>query len=185
MKRLRVVGGSVGGRRLVSPRSAARPTTDRCKEALFSVLGARATDAVVLDLYAGSGALGIEAMSRGATRAVFVDDDQSATVAIRANLEATGFTDVAHVARASVRSFLARGAPEEPFDLVLLDPPYDTPNGEVTHVLEALAAPGWLAGGAAIVIERAKAMEPPALPPGWTTEFRRSYGDTLLLIASP
>jgi len=184
MKKLRVVGGSVGGRRLVSPKSGARPTTDRCKEALFSVLGERAVDAIVLDLCAGSGALGIEALSRGAIHAVFVDNDHSATRAIHANLEGTGFSESARVARASVRSFLAREALDTPFDLVFLDPPYDTPNAEVTRVLGALDEPGWLSEHAIVVIERAKAGEPPALPPGWQTEFKRSYGDTLLIIAN-
>ena len=139
---LRVVAGSVGGRHLVAPKGPARPTTDRLKEALFASLGRhRIDDAVVLDLYAGSGALAIEALSRGAARAVLVDPDFAAEVAIRANLAALGFEDPARFVRAPVASFLARRSPEAPFDLVFLDPPYDTPSTDVAAVLDALAAP--------------------------------------------
>ena len=88
---LRVIAGTAGGRRLVAPKGDARPTTDRLKEALFSSLGERVRDASVLDLYAGSGALAIEVLSRGASRAVLVDSDRAAEQAIRANLESTGF----------------------------------------------------------------------------------------------
>src|SRR5215213_406307 len=89
---LRVIAGSAGGRKLVAPKGGARPTTDRLKEALFSSLGSRVHDATVLDLYAGSGALSIEALSRGAARAVLVDRDAAAESAMRTNLQATGFS---------------------------------------------------------------------------------------------
>ena len=92
---LRIVGGSAGGRRLVAPKGGARPTTDRVKEALFNVLGAHAVDASVLDLYAGSGALGIEALSRGAASSEFVDTDAAAVAAIRENLDAAVQADPA------------------------------------------------------------------------------------------
>jgi len=199
---LRIVGGVAGGRRLVAPKGSARPTTDRVKEALFNVLGARVVDTAVLDLYAGSGALGIEALSRGARSAVFVDDDPAAVVAIRANLASTGLASTGlastglestggggRVVRTSVARFLAsvaREAPgaDRPFGLVFLDPPYDTPNAEVEEALAALAASGCTSPGCRFVIERARAGEPPGLPPGWGTEFRRAYGDTLVVVAT-
>ena len=183
---LRIVGGSAGGRRLVAPKGDARPTTDRVKEALFNVLGARVVGASVLDLYAGSGALGIEALSRGAVRAVFVDDDAAAVDAIRQNLAAAGFVADAQVTRVTVAQYVARPAPgsEHRFDLVLLDPPYDTPTTDVEAVLTALAAAGVLAPGGRVVVERPRAVGPPALPATWETEFQRAYGDTLLLIAT-
>jgi 16S rRNA (guanine966-N2)-methyltransferase len=181
---LRVIGGSAGGRRLVAPKGAARPTTDRLKEALFASLGPHRTDeAVVLDLYAGSGALAIEALSRGATRAVLVDRDAAAEAAIRANLATTGFGEVATVVRSPVATFLRDDDPGGPFDLVLLDPPYDVPAAEVATVLDALARPPWLAQAATIVIERPKGGEAVELPGGWEIEKERVYGDTLLVVA--
>src|SRR4051794_32309683 len=118
---LRVVAGSVGGLHLVAPKGA-RPTTDRVKESLFASLGDVLHGADVLDLFAGSGALAIEALSRGAARAVLVDRDRHAVEAIRANLTTTGFTDRARVHSGPVAQFLHRVAPEAPFDLVFLDP---------------------------------------------------------------
>ncbi len=133
---LRVIAGSAGGRRLVAPKGSARPTTDRVREALFASLGHRIDGATVLDLYAGSGALAIEALSRGATRAVLVDRDHAAEVAILTNLGAVGFTAEARFQRSAVSAFVAGPVPEAPFDLVFLDPPYDTPTPEVTAVLD-------------------------------------------------
>jgi 16S rRNA (guanine(966)-N(2))-methyltransferase RsmD len=181
---LRIVGGSAGGRRLVAPKGGARPTTDRVKEALFNVLGGRIVGAAVLDLYAGSGALGIEGLSRGAARAVFVDDDPSAVDAIRENLLAAGFVADAQVTRVTAAQFVARADAALAFDLVFLDPPYDTPTAEVEGVLTALEASGLVAPGGRVVVERARTAGPPALPPTWETEFQRSYGDTLLMIAT-
>ena len=186
---LRIVGGSAGGRRLVVPKGSARPTADRVKEALFNVLGAVVVDAWVLDLYAGSGALGIEALSRGAAHAVFIDDDASAIAAIRENLAAAGFVDVARVTRSTVDQYLTRVARPDPdterrFDLVLLDPPYDTPTADVEGVLTALVGSARLGPGCRIVVERARSAAAPALPPAWETEFQRAYGDTLLMVAT-
>jgi 16S rRNA (guanine966-N2)-methyltransferase len=181
---LRVIAGSVGGRHLVAPKGSARPTTDRLKEALFASLGRHRTDAAtVLDLYAGSGALAIEALSRGATRAVLVDRDVAAEVAIRANLESVGFTPDARFQRSSVAGFLAAPVPEAPFDIVFLDPPYDTLTAEVDAALAALAAGGLVAEGATVVIERPRHGEPLTLPDGWGVEKERAYGDTLLVVA--
>ena len=178
-----MVAGSAGGLRLVAPKNA-RPSTDRAKEALFASLGPdRIEDAVVLDLYAGSGALGIEALSRGAARAVFVDRDRHAQEAIRANLATTGLAERARVQGSPVATFLRRLPAEAPFSLVLLDPPYDLAASESSSVLTALTAPGWFSPGATIVVE-CRASERPALPGGWRVERERAYGDTLLVVAS-
>jgi 16S rRNA (guanine966-N2)-methyltransferase len=181
---LRVVSGSAGGRRLVAPKGSARPTTDRLKEALFASLGRHRTDdATVLDLYAGSGALAIEALSRGARRAVLVDRDAAARTAILTNLETTGFADDARFQQSTVTAFLGAPVPEAPFDLVFLDPPYDLPVAEVDRVLETLAAAGLVAPGGTVVVERPKSGEGVALPELWEIEKERVYGDTLLVVA--
>jgi 16S rRNA (guanine966-N2)-methyltransferase len=181
---LRVVAGTLGGRRLVAPKGTARPTTDRLKEALFASLGpARTVGATVLDLYAGSGALAIEALSRGAGRAVLVDRDHAAEAAIRANLSTLDLEQVARFQRSTVGGFLARPVPEAPFDLVFLDPPYDTSTAEVGDVLSLLVAARALAPGATVVIERSKGGDPLPIPDGWHIEKERSSGDTLLLVA--
>jgi 16S rRNA (guanine966-N2)-methyltransferase len=180
---LRVVGGTAGGLHLVAPKGA-RPTTDRTKEALFSSLGDDAVDgATVLDLYAGSGALGIEALSRGAGRARFVDRDRRAVAAIRANLGTTALADRADVTTMAVAAFVRAPPAEAPYDLVFLDPPYDQPTEETSGVLEALAATGWLAAGATVVIE-CREDRRPELPAGWRVGRDRAYGDTLLLVAT-
>jgi 16S rRNA (guanine966-N2)-methyltransferase len=180
---LRVIAGSVGGRKLVAPKGDARPSTDRLKEALFSSLGARVLDATVLDLYAGSGALAIEALSRGAASAVLVDSDVAATAAIRANLATTGFEAVARVERIPVERFVTARVRDAPFDLVFLDPPYDVPSEVVAEVLNALAVAEVVTEEATVVVERPKSGEPIALPGGWGSEKERVYGDTLLLVA--
>jgi 16S rRNA (guanine966-N2)-methyltransferase len=180
---LRVIAGSAGGRHLVAPKGATRPTTDRLKEALFASLGAhRIEGAVVLDLYAGSGALAIEALSRGAARAVLVDRNQAAQAAIVANLDRVGFADVARFQRSMVGRFLGAPVPEAPFDIVFIDPPYDTPGGEIADVLAALAHGDVVAAGGTVVVERPKSDGTPVLPDGWSIEKQRAYGDTLLVI---
>jgi 16S rRNA (guanine966-N2)-methyltransferase len=170
---VRVVAGSFKGRRLVAPRGArTRPTADRVREALFSMLG-DVEDARVLDLYAGSGALGIEALSRGAASAVFVERDARAVAAIERNLAPLDArTDVV---RADVARFLA-GAEGE-YDLVFLDPPYDSASllaGMLAERLPAVAAPH-----ARIVTESDK-RNPLDLPFPLVTE--RAYGDTRIAI---
>lgn len=180
---LRVVAGSVGGRRLVAPKTGTRPTADRVKEALFAALDDRVPDASVLDLYAGSGALGIEALSRGASSAVFVDRDRHAEAAIRANLATTGFEASATVSRTPVKKFLERTSRDASFDLVFLDPPYDVDAGELSLTLRALAEPGVVAPGATVVIETSR-RSPPQLPEGWSVRWERAYGDTLITVAT-
>jgi 16S rRNA (guanine(966)-N(2))-methyltransferase RsmD len=181
---LRVIAGTVGGRKLVAPKGGARPTQDRVKEALFSSLGDLVIDAAVLDLYAGSGALGIEALSRGAAHAVLVETDAAAVTAIRLNVETTGFGPRATISQRPVDTFVKSGAPGGPFDLVFLDPPYDLPAPEVASVLAGLAAAGAVEPGATVVIERGRGGEPVALPEGWDVRRERSYGDTLLILVS-
>ncbi|MGQ0802289.1 MAG: 16S rRNA (guanine(966)-N(2))-methyltransferase RsmD [Actinomycetota bacterium] len=185
--RLRVIAGTAGGRRLTAPAgTTARPTTDRVKESLFGALGDhRLRDASVLDLYAGSGALAIEALSRGAAGALLVEQDADAVAAIERNLEATGFADRARVRRGDVGRLLAGAPPPEaPFALLFLDPPYDTPAVEVAAVLGQVAAPGWLVPGATVVVERGAFGDPPTLPAAWAIAWERAYGDTLVSVAT-
>jgi 16S rRNA (guanine966-N2)-methyltransferase len=127
--------------------------------------------------------LAIEALSRGATRAVLVDHDRTAETAIRTNLETTGFDRVARCRRATVAAFLASASADGPFDLVFLDPPYDRSSDELSGVLAALAAGNFVAPDATVVVERAKDSEPLTLPEGWGIEKDRAYGDTLLVVA--
>ncbi|MGH8972950.1 MAG: 16S rRNA (guanine(966)-N(2))-methyltransferase RsmD [Acidimicrobiia bacterium] len=174
----RVIAGEAGGRRLVVPRGGRlRPTSDRVKESLFSALGARVVGARVLDLYAGTGALAIEALSRGAAGAVLVERDRAAVEAITANLEATGMGP-ARVLRGDVPTVVGGPPPTEgPFDVVLADPPYDLADDAVAGVLARLAAGGWLAPGAVVAIERPAGA---GRPPGWVSTWERCYGDTLV-----
>jgi 16S rRNA (guanine966-N2)-methyltransferase len=183
-----VIAGEAGGLRLAAPKGTrTRPTQDRVKESLFAALGPdRLLGAAVLDCYAGSGALAIEALSRGATSAVLVDRDPLAVDVIRRNLRTTGFLDRARVQRRGVGGFVKAPPPAEaPFDLVFCDPPYDQPAGELAGVLAALATPEWVGADGTIVIERASSAGPPTLPPGWAVSWSRVYGDTLLVLAAP
>jgi len=157
------------------------------KEALFAALGpGRLIGAVVLDLYAGSGALAIEALSRGGTSALLVDRDPLAVDAIRRNLRSTGLMERARVQRRGVGS-VVRGVPptDAPFDLVFCDPPYDQPAGKLAGVLLGLAEPGWLAPEGTVVVERSASAGPPLLPPGWGVTWSRVYGDTLVVLVAP
>jgi 16S rRNA (guanine966-N2)-methyltransferase len=183
----RVIAGEQGGLRLVAPKgSRTRPTSDRVKESVFGALGSgRLAGAVVLDGYAGSGALGIEALSRGAARACFVDRDPRAVDAIRRNLVTTRLSDRGTVHRRGFAGYLAGRAPEHPFDLVFLDPPYDLGGPELARIVQSLDGPGWLAEDAGVVIERSAAAGPPTLPGAWRVAWERVYGDTLVVLAGP
>ncbi|MGO9873373.1 MAG: 16S rRNA (guanine(966)-N(2))-methyltransferase RsmD [Acidimicrobiia bacterium] len=181
---VRVIAGSRRGRRLVVPTGdGVRPTKDIVREAMFSALDSRAmiADAVVLDLYAGSGALAIESLSRGAARAVLVEHDRSALDAISRNLDQLDLQPQARVARSSVVNFLAAPAPDEaPFGLVFADPPYETSDDTVAALIGSLTAPGWLAAGALIAVERpARAQTRP--PEGFQACWERTFGDTLVV----
>jgi 16S rRNA (guanine966-N2)-methyltransferase len=172
---VRVVAGEFKGRRLVAPRGAGtRPTADRVREALFSMLG-NVSGARVLDLYAGSGALGIEALSRGAESAVFVERDQAALAALRRNLDAVGAR--AEVRRQDVLRYLAR--PEGTFDLVFCDPPYDDAPAVAAPLTGALPA---LLGEDARIVTESDKRNPLLLPLPLLVE--RTYGDTRVAIHS-
>jgi 16S rRNA (guanine(966)-N(2))-methyltransferase RsmD len=171
---MRVIAGELGGRRLRAPRGAApRPTSERVREALFSMLGELA-GARVLDLFAGSGALGIEALSRGAAHATFVERAAPALAALRANIASLGLEDRATVRAGDAVSAL-RGA--GPYDLVFLDPPYATAEalaGELSRALPAVLAPG------ARVVSESDRRTPAAIALPLARE--RRYGDTLIRI---
>jgi 16S rRNA (guanine966-N2)-methyltransferase len=161
-----------------------RPTTDRVRESLFNVLTAQLdlAGAAVLDLYAGSGALGLEALSRGAASTVFVESDRRAAAVIADNVRALGATN-AVVHCAPVASVLA-APPAGPADLVFIDPPYEVPAIDVEVVLSALAGHGWLADGATVVVERSTSGPVLAWPAGWSPGRDRRYGDTRLEFAT-
>jgi 16S rRNA (guanine966-N2)-methyltransferase len=179
---MRVVAGRLGGRSLRAvPGSATRPTSDRVREALFAVLGDRVDGARVLDLFAGTGALAVEALSRGAERAVLVEQAAPAVAVIRANLAALGLTGDATVRRTRAETYL-RTQRDGPFDLVFLDPPYAAGVGLVTGLLARLAS-GALAPGASVVVEAAARAEAPVWPPGLVPDAPRRYGDTALHLA--
>jgi 16S rRNA (guanine966-N2)-methyltransferase len=181
----RIIAGEAGGRRLtVPPGDRIRPTSDRVKESVFSALGpGRIAGARVLDLYAGTGALGLETLSRGADEALLVERDAAAARAIRANIEALGFGDRAVLRVGAVASVLGAGPPDRPYDLALLDPPYDTPDDDLAIVLHLLDREGWLAPGATVMVERAAGSPVPRWPDGWGSTWERCYGDTLVLFA--
>ena len=183
-KRPRIIAGDAGGRRLAVPSGeAVRPTSDRVKESVFSALGlGRLVGARVLDLYAGSGALGLEAVSRGAAEALLVDRDKAAAAAIRVNIDTLGFDGRAVLRQAAVATLLA-DPPGEPFDLALLDPPYDTPAADVEEVLRLLVEREWVTLDATVVVERAAGSQVLNWPSGWGSTWERCYGDTLVLFA--
>jgi 16S rRNA (guanine966-N2)-methyltransferase len=173
---MRVVAGSAKGRTLVAPEgSRTRPTSDRVREAIFNALyslGDAAGDARVLDLYAGSGALGIEALSRGARHATFVDRDRGAIGAISQNVHVAGVDDRSDVVRADALDWLGR-APGE-YDLVLCDPPYDFGRWpELLSSLETVVPLG------VVVLESDRAVEPGA---AWDVIRSRRYGGTVVTI---
>ena len=182
----RIVAGRAGGRRLATPRgSATRPTSDRVREAVFSALEARlgGLDGLrVLDLYAGTGALGLEAWSRGADAVTLVEHDRRTAALVARNAREVGCR-VADVRTGTVASVLAGPPPAEPFDVVLSDPPYDVPGARVDADLAALAD-GWLADGAVLVVERSSRTDGPAWPAGYEPGRSRRYGETTLWWAS-
>ncbi len=182
---MRVIAGTARGRPLIAPSGrGTRPTSDRVREALFSSLQPRLGDARVADLYAGSGALGIEALSRGASIATFVERARRAQVALRTNLARTGLTGDATMVPGEVRAVLRAGPPGAPFDLVFIDPPYDAPPDELDEVLRLLTAPttglDLLAPGATVIVERGRHSSPPVWPPPLRHVRDRRYGDTVL-----
>ncbi|MBB2921216.1 16S rRNA (guanine(966)-N(2))-methyltransferase RsmD [Cellulomonas cellasea] len=180
----RVVAGSVGGRTLDVPPKGTRPTSERVREALFSRLGHLGVldGARVLDLYAGSGALGIEAVSRGAAHATLVEHARVAADVCRRNVRALGLTDRVGVVAERAERFVGRPA-VAPWDLVLVDPPYEVSDGDLAEVLAGVA--GSLDPDAVLVVERAARSTEPTWPPGVERFDVRAYGDTRVWFAEP
>jgi 16S rRNA (guanine966-N2)-methyltransferase len=172
---MRIIAGTAKGRRLTGPPGLdTRPLTDRAKEALFSSLGARILDARVLDLYAGSGSLGLEALSRGAASAVFVERDRRALDALRRNIDLVGIGGT--VVASDVEVFLDRTSVG--FDVVFVDPPYridDEATAAVMGSVAAVCAPGGL-----VILHRRRGGDVPATPEGLHLEGSRRYGDVEL-----
>lgn len=171
---MRVISGTARGRRLVAPEGpTTRPTPDRVREATFNALGSlgAVVDATVLDLFAGSGAMGIEALSRGAAHVTFVDQDRAARAALDANLATTALADRATVVAAPVDRFLAM-AGDQRWDLALIDPPYEHSDDDWLDLLDAL--PADLA-----VVESDREVEPPF---GWEVRRSKRYSRTHVLI---
>lgn len=179
----RVIAGIAGGRRLaVPPGKGTRPTSDRVREGLFSAVWARLGDldgARVADLYAGSGAVGLEALSRGAAHVLLVESDARAARTIRANAATLGLPG-AEVAADKVERVLASEPAGGPYDLVFLDPPYAVTDTTVTAHLNALRDNGWLTPGALVVVERATRGAPLEWPPGYEPGRARRYGEATL-----
>lgn len=176
---MRVIAGAAKGHRLESPRGqGTRPTPDRVREALFSSLQRRLPRAVVADLYAGSGALGIEALSRGAARATFVERSRAAQGAIERNLEHTGLGMDAVIVRRDVRAALRDGLEGAPFDIVLLDPPYAVDHDELREVLAGVG--GVVAQDGIVVLESDRRAAAPPWPASLRAGRTRRYGGTVL-----
>ena len=174
----RIIAGGAKGRRLDVPGSGTRPTSDRIRESIFARL--ESWDAVagarVLDLFAGSGALGIEALSRGADSAVFVESAPAAARVVRANLASLGFAASGSVAQKKAGTYLGSLPVGQDFDLVFVDPPYALPEEELAALLELLAP--HLDPDATVVVERDARSPEPALPPELELLSHRKWGDT-------
>jgi 16S rRNA (guanine966-N2)-methyltransferase len=179
----RVIAGEAGGRRLAVPDGRnTRPTSDRAREGLFATISSIAgplAGARVLDLYAGSGAVGLEALSRGAEHVLLVEHGARAARVIRQNIEAIGLPGAAVIAD-RVERVLARGPAAGRYDVVFADPPYALADAAVTQVLALLAEQGWLAPGALVVVERATRSGPVSWPDGFVLDRARRYGEATL-----
>ncbi|MPZ85147.1 MAG: 16S rRNA (guanine(966)-N(2))-methyltransferase RsmD [Actinophytocola sp.] len=176
----RIVAGTAGGRQLAVPKRGTRPTSDRVREALFSAIEA-AMDldgARVLDLYAGTGALGLEALSRGAATAMLVESDQGALAVLRKNIATVGRTGA--VPRPGRVATVLAESPGVPFDLVLADPPYALDAAALRADLDALVGKGWVRSGSLVIVERARRSGPPDWPEPLVAGKVRRYGDTEL-----
>ncbi len=178
---MRIIAGSAKGVRLTRVPEGTRPLSDMAREGLFASLGGLVDGARCLDLYAGTGATGIEALSRGADAATFVDRSAAAVSAIRENLRRTGFGAAATVVRAPIERWIARTPAEhDVFDLVLCDPPYDLDGTALGAALASLDA-GWLAPeGWTVVVTRGHKSSPVEVPVHWAVRRQLRYGDSLL-----
>lgn len=177
---MRIVAGQAKGRRLATPAGATRPTSDRAREGLFSSLGAllELDGARVLDLFAGTGAVGLEALSRGAAEAVFVESDRAAAEVLRRNLRDVGLPG-GRIMRRAVAAVLAE-PPGGPFDLVFADPPYALADDVLAEMLTTLVGKGWLADDAVVVVERSARGPEFRWPEGIEALHNRRYGEGVL-----
>ncbi|MCX4407743.1 MULTISPECIES: 16S rRNA (guanine(966)-N(2))-methyltransferase RsmD [unclassified Streptomyces] len=177
----RVIAGRAGGRRLaVPPGTGTRPTSDRAREGLFStwqsLLGGPLEGERVLDLYAGSGAVGLEALSRGAGHALLVEADARAARIIRENVKTLGLPG-AEVRSGKAEQIIQGPAPTDPYDLVFLDPPYAVSDGDLREILLTLRTQGWLAGEALVTVERSTRGGEFGWPDGFDAIRARRYGE--------
>jgi 16S rRNA (guanine966-N2)-methyltransferase len=177
---MRIIAGSAKGRSLIGPDTRdTRPLTDRAKEGIFSAIGQQVIDAEVLDLYAGSGSIGIEALSRGANRATFVETGRRALASLRQNLATLGFADRSVVSDRPVATFLT--AAQGPFDLVFFDPPWSLSDQAVADEIRAAAR----LGKGELVVHRRRTSPVPPAPIGWHLLATYRYGDSHLLRYEP
>jgi 16S rRNA (guanine(966)-N(2))-methyltransferase RsmD len=179
----RIVAGTLGGRRLtVPPGDRTRPTADRVREALFSALGSLVDlrGGRFADLYAGSGAVGLEALSRGAEHVLLVESDARTARTARANIAALSAAPAARLVVGKVAQVLATGPADGPYDVVFADPPYAVTEAEIGAMLAALVDGGWLAADAVVVVERSSRSPEPGWVAGLTGERSRRYGETTL-----
>jgi len=180
---VRVIAGTAKGVRLAPVPRGVRPVSDMAREGVFSSLGSGVPGARVLDLYAGTGAMAIEALSRGAQHAVLVERDRSALGAIRENLGRARVVGDAVVVASDVLRFLTRDDdPLAGFDIVFADPPYAMEQGELDALVSAIAAGGLAGPSWRVVLTRPKQAFTPVIPLHWFAARRLSYGDTLVFI---
>jgi 16S rRNA (guanine966-N2)-methyltransferase len=179
----RVIAGAAGGRRLaVPPGTGTRPTSDRAKEGLFSTwssLRGSLEGSRLIDLYAGSGAVGLEALSRGAAHVLLVEAEPRAARTVRENVAALGLPG-AEVRSGRAEKIVAGPAPAEPYDVVFLDPPYDVADAELGEILLTLLADHWLAAGTLVTVERRTRGGEFGWPEGFTALRSRRYGEATL-----
>lgn len=178
---LRIVGGSARGRRLAVPARGTRPTSDRAREGVFNTLAAELDleGARVLDLFAGSGALGLEALSRGAASVAFVESDRGAADVLRRNLHVVDLPG-GTVLRCTVESYLVAAGADEPYDLVLMDPPYAYDDSRLATLLSGLDDDRWLGHGGVVVVERSARSPEPAWPADFEALKQKRYGEAVL-----
>ncbi|MDG4759610.1 16S rRNA (guanine(966)-N(2))-methyltransferase RsmD [Micromonospora sp. WMMD710] len=179
----RIVAGSLGGRRIAAPPGAGtRPTSDRVREALFSAVESEVDldGARFADLYAGSGAVGLEALSRGARHVLLVESDPKAARVIRENVTTLRAGSAVRLVTGKVATVLAAGPDGDPYDVVFADPPYAVPDAEITALLTTLVDGGWLAPDALVVVERSRRTREFDWVDGITPQRSRRYGETTL-----
>lgn len=177
----RIVAGSAKGRHLAVPSRGTRPTSDRAREAMFNTLTTMVdlAGARVLDLYAGTGAVGLEALSRGAEHVTFVEHDRVVAPVLRRNVDTVGLPG-ATVLRSTVESFLVTAGADDPFDVVFADPPYALSDGRLAVILDTLTDPRWVSPAAVVVVERSQRSSAPRWPDVIEPIKDKRYGEGVL-----